>query len=54
VLASYRLQDRDPALAEVDAEIVRKMREHGRLLCGLPGGVRALENDKPQENKSCG
>jgi 3-hydroxyacyl-[acyl-carrier-protein] dehydratase len=47
VLASYRLQDRDPALAEVDAEMVRKMREHGRLLCGLPDGVRAGQKQEP-------
>lgn len=44
VLASYRLQDRDPAFADVDAEIVGKMRRQGRLLCGLPGGVRAGKN----------
>ena len=54
VLASYRLQDRDPALADVDAEIVQKMRQHGRLLCGLPGGVRAGKNGNPQESKPCG
>ena len=39
VLASYRLQDRDPALAELDADLIAKMRRQGRLLCGLPGGV---------------
>src|SRR4051812_20228791 len=54
VLASYRLQDRDPAFADVDADLVRKMRQQGRLLCGLPGGVRAGENSGRQEGKSCG
>ena len=54
VLASYRLQDRDPALTDVDEEIVRKMRQHGRLLCGLPGGVRAVENGNPRGTKPCG
>ena len=39
VLASYLLKDRNPALAESDAEIITKMRQQGRLLCGLPGGV---------------
>ena len=46
VLASYRLADRDPAFAEVDADIVAKMRQQGRLLCGLPGGVHAGKNSK--------
>lgn len=54
VLASYRLQDRDPAFAEVDAEIVEKMRRQGRLLCGLPGGVRAGKNGNGREGKPCG
>ena len=44
VLASYRLQDRDPDFADMDADIITKMRQHGRLLCGLPGGVRAGKN----------
>jgi len=44
VLASYRLQDRDPAFAEVDAELVSKLRRQARLLCGLPGGVNAVAN----------
>lgn len=54
VLASYRLQDRDPTLAVADAEIVRKMRQHGRLLCGLPGGVNAGKTGNHQEGKPCG
>jgi 3-hydroxyacyl-[acyl-carrier-protein] dehydratase len=54
VLASYRLQDRDPAFADVDAEIIRTMRQQGRLLCGLPGGVRAGKNSNGQEGKPCG
>ena len=44
VLASYRLQDRDPAFADVDEDIIKRMRQQGRLLCGLPGGVRAGKN----------
>lgn len=54
VLASYRLQDRDPTFADVDADIIMKMRQQGRLLCGLPGGVRAGQGGNGQEGKPCG
>lgn len=42
VLATYNLRDRDPAQADTDERIVRELKEHGRLLCGLPGGVQAV------------
>ena len=54
VLASYKLADRDPAFADVDADIVLKMRKQGRLLCGLPGGVDAVKVGNGSEGKPCG
>lgn len=42
VLATYNLRDRDPAQAATDERIVRELKDHARLLCGLPGGVQAV------------
>lgn len=41
VLATYNLRDRDPQWQATDERMVGQLREQGRLLCTLPGGVQA-------------
>src|SRR4051812_34155076 len=53
VLASYQLQDRDPTLADVDAGIVARQRQQGRLLCGPPGGPQAGKGGSGRKAEPC-
>jgi 3-hydroxyacyl-[acyl-carrier-protein] dehydratase len=43
VLATYNLQDRDPAFAATDARILAEVRAQGALLCRLLGGVQTAQ-----------